>query len=254
MAVAILAVGIFALPNTMSLFAGQHVWYDIGDSGNQIPCKKCHADVYEEYTLTGVHGTLSNGTASNSPGDKPDEACGACHRVDLSEINYTFGSGDGTGSTPGEEAHAAAVISCMVCHQINNSGGYPAAGGFNLSSFDVSTPFQYTNATNPGTNAAHNAFIAQAIADDTLQDSNEACIACHTMIGVKLNWTHARSLEFDVGVGDTQTTPTGVHNWTMSNWDVNGTASATVWGNTTGAGNTSYGAIDWPGNVDGIYS
>jgi hypothetical protein len=257
MAVAIVTIGIFALPSTLSLFAGQHVWYDIGDSGNQIPCKKCHADVYEEYTFTGVHGTLSDGSASNSIGANPDKACGACHRLaNITNPNaaMTFGSGDGTGSVPGVEAHAAAVISCMACHQLNNTGGYPAAGGFNVSSFTgISTPFQYDNTTNPGTNAAHNAFIAEAIEDDTLQDSNEACLACHTMIGVKINWTHAQSLEFDIGIGSPMTTGTGVHNWTMSDWSVNGTANATVWGNTSGNGSTSYWS-DWPGDVEGIYS
>lgn len=255
MAIAIVAVGIFALPSTLSLFAGQHVWYDIGDDGNQIPCKKCHADVYEEYLLTGVHGTLSGGASSNVTGADPDAACGACHRLDsITNPNaaMTFGSGDGTGSTAGEEAHAAAVISCMACHQLNNTGSYPAAGGFNQTAFVYSTNFNYTDSDHPGTYAAHNAFISEALNDDTLQDSNEACLACHTQIAVKIDWTHARSLEFDIDVGSPQTTATGVHNWTMSNWATNGTASATVWGNTTGAGSTSYSS-DWPGNIDDIY-
>ena len=260
LALAVVVVGIFALPSTLSLFAGQHVWYDIGDEGNQVPCKKCHADVYEEFLLSGVHKTLAEGSDANSSflgtGYNVDTACGACHRVNLSEIGWTFGSGDTDGSTPGKEAHAAAVISCMVCHQLNNTGGYPGAGGFNVSSFDVTTPYMYDNNTNPGAEAAHNAFIAEAIKDDTLKDSNEACIACHTYIAVKINWTHAQSLEFDVGIPDDpdqMTTPTGVHNWTMTNWDVNGTASATVWGNTTGAGSTDYDS-NWPGDVDGVYN
>jgi hypothetical protein len=258
MVIAVVAIGIFALPTTLSLFAGQHVWYDISDDGNQVPCKKCHADIYEEYVLSanGVHGTLSGGNQT-AAGDDPDAACGACHRLaDITNPNAAMTFADGGpngGSTPGEEAHAAAVISCMACHQLNNTGGYPAAGGFNITSFSgVTSPFVYTNASNPGTNAAHNAFIAEAIDDDTLQDSNEACLACHTMIGVKINWTHARSLEFDIDIGDPQTTDSGVHNWTMSNWAVNGTATATVWGNTTGAGSTNYSS-DWPGELDSIY-
>ena len=267
MLIAVLAIGIFALPSTMSLFAGQHVWYDLSDEENDVPCIKCHADIYGEYvmSLNGVHGTLSNGSQTE-PGDDPDAACGACHRLaDITNDNaaMTFAdgwvSGDPNGSTPGEEAHAAAVISCMACHQLNNTGGYPMAGGFNVSSFDLTTPtpFNYSYGNYTGTNAAHNAFIAEAINDDTLQDSNEACIACHTMIAVKINWTHARSLEFDVGLPDDpdeMTTPTGVHNWTMSNWSVNGTANATVWGNTTGAGNTTYYSDNWPGNLDSIYN
>ena len=260
MLIAVVAIGIFALPTTLSLFAGQHVWYDLSNQANDVPCKKCHADVYEEYMLSanGVHGTLSGGSQTE-PGDDPDAACGACHRLanitnDNAQIIFADGwvSGDSNGSTPGEGAHAAAVISCMACHQLNNTGGYPMAGGFNQSSFTVTTPFNYTDTDRPGTYAAHNPFISEAIKDDTLQDSNEACLACHTMIGVKINWTHARSLEFDIDIGDPQTTDTGVHNWTMSNWATNGTATATVWGNTTGAGSTDYSS-DWPGELDSIY-
>jgi hypothetical protein len=264
MAVAVVAIGIFALPSTVSLFAGQHVWYDLNENkGNDVPCKKCHADIYEEYMMAanGVHGTLSGGNQTTA-GDDPDAACGACHRltnITNSNANYTFASGwldnDPSGSTPGVEAHAAATIACMACHQLNNTGNYPGAGGFNITAYDyVSSPYMYSNSSNPGTYAAHNAFIAQAINDTTLQDSNEACIACHTYIAVKINWQHARSLEFDVGLGDPITTPEGPHNWTMSNWDYNKSeiANVTVWGNTSGNGSVEY-HNNWPGNVDSIY-
>jgi len=32
MAIAVIAIGIFALPSTVSLFSGQHSWYDLGAS------------------------------------------------------------------------------------------------------------------------------------------------------------------------------------------------------------------------------
>ena len=264
MLIAILAVGIFALPSTMSLFAGQHVWYDLSGTDNQIPCEKCHADIYEEYLMTGAHGNLSGGIGSGSPGSDVSQACGACHRVNTS--GWTYASGDGTGSIPGEEAHAAATIACMACHNAVNASSAdawvaPYAGGFiemnsttttGLSSENQSE-WQYATADNIGTYAAHNAFVIEALEDNTLQDANEACIACHTYIAVKINWTHARSLEFDVGLDEPVTLePSGVHNWTMTNWAVNGTANATVWGNTTGFGSTN--GTGWPGDIDGIYT
>ncbi len=262
LAVAVVAVGIFALPSTVSLFAGQHVWYNISGPGNNLPCEKCHADIFEEYTMdaNGVHKTLAGGTGAKSwqlgTGAEPRRACGACHRV--SSVG-TFASGDGSGSTPGEEAHAAATIACMACHNAHNLSGTgwnaPYAGGFkemNASGQNLSK-WQYSKPGHNGTYAAHNAFIIEALKDDTLQDANEACLACHTNIAVKINWTHARSLEWDIDIGKPQTTSFGVHNWTMSNWSTNGTARATVWGNTTGNGSTSYHS-NWPGNVDNIYS
>ena len=64
-------------------------------------------------------------------------------------------------------------------------------------------------------------------------------------------WTHARSLEFDVELGDPINTTYGPHNWIVTDWSYNGTANATVWGNTTGYGNTSWWS-EWQGKVPGV--
>lgn len=249
MSIAVVTVGTFALPATMSLFAGQHYWYNLNAEGNQVPCEKCHADIFEELDLSDVHVNFTGGTAGAA--DRRD--CEACHRADA---RFNYSKGDGAGSyTPGTKAHAASVVACMLCHELGASNvstlaGYPATG-FNITGLATSE-FNYSNGTYTGEYEAHNAFIARAIDNTTLQDSNEACVTCHTHVAVKINWTHARSLEFDIGIGTPMTTDVGVHNWTLSNWAVNGTANAIVWGNTTGAGNTS--GTNWPGNVDGIYS
>jgi len=282
--VTIVAIGIFALPSTVSLFAGQHVWYDLSAGTNDVPCEKCHADVYEEMQ-SGANGAHRNLT------------CAMCHRTPFHNTynpssghyeatsNYTYASGEGGGSTPGKEAHAAATIECMDCHGIKLDGGhfkhtedpeydsgnencwkchgtspsnaksrgewdFISAGGFG---FDTTTTDSGKPYPDTGEKAAHLKFVLDAINDTTMKGANEACIACHTHIAVKLNWTHARSLEFDIGLDDPVTdTSTGVHNWNMTGWTHNGTANATVWGNTTGNGSTSY-HDNWPGNVDGIY-
>ena len=36
-----------------------------------------------------------------------------------------------------------------------------------------------------------------SISNPDMEDANEACVACHTGIAVKINWTHAYSLEFN---------------------------------------------------------
>jgi len=51
MAIAVVAIGIFALPSTVSLFNGQHSWYDLTDYSEghtTVPCEKCHADIADE--------------------------------------------------------------------------------------------------------------------------------------------------------------------------------------------------------------
>ena len=129
MLIAVVAVGLIALPNTVSLFAGQHYWYAVNDTGNNVPCEKCHADVFEELNqsigATGFHDFNGNNIA-----DKND--CAACHRNDAS---ITYASDNGTKWVSGKEAHAASVVACMLCHQWNagsalhNSGDAgPAAG------------------------------------------------------------------------------------------------------------------------------
>ena len=254
------ALGVLVLPSTVSMFAGQHYWYSLSGEGNDVPCEKCHADVFEELSKSEFHTHWeASGWNPNVTGEADRYDCAACHRSNLS-ITYANVSGSFKSYTPGKEAHAASVVACMMCHQINASQATSApgyyAGGFNISEWEkkgiISSPFNYSSASNPGTFEAHNAFIAMAIKNGTLQDSNEACIACHTYVAVKINWTHARSLEFDVSLGEPATTATGPHNWTITNWDYNGTAKATVWGNTSGYGNTSYYS-EWPGNVDNIY-
>ena len=72
--IALVGIGVFALPSTMALFAGQHSFYNIDATGNQIPCQKCHGDVKAE---------LSGGSAktgSNAP--HATFECEYCHRAE----------------------------------------------------------------------------------------------------------------------------------------------------------------------------
>ena len=332
--IAFTALGVVVLPQTVSMFAGQHYWYTLSSSpgeedfGGQVPCEKCHADVADEMSqLVTIHsGETGYGRMK----------CTYCHRTFnldnnakggqipinqtyYSKYYYTYATVKQSYEQyePGKEAHAATTVPCMYCHSGSGAGWYhpygftskscschgtadnggptgdwreyyyhgdrfftgcfandsncpkwpanygqeiagecikchgtgppiyiPPAGGFNLTA----------NTTDTGSMAAHKAFVLEAIKDDTLTDANEACIACHTGVAVKINWTHARSIEFDIGFGKPFTTPEGPHNWTVTEWTYNRTAKATVWGNTTGNASTTYGEIEWPGNIGNIYS
>ncbi|OFV66647.1 MAG: multiheme cyctochrome [Candidatus Syntrophoarchaeum butanivorans] len=281
---AIIALGIFALPQTAALFSGQHSWYNLGTGGNDLPCEKCHGDIAAEMnSLVSAH--------SGETGYGRFE-CDYCHRTfDLNDygaapsqnINqsifsryyYTYASGDGTGSTPGKEAHAASTVPCMYCHSGEDVGGYhmhdsntlycschgpsdggsdyyyhgdrfytgksnddqgecmkchqlignyvlyvPPAGGFNLTA----------NATDTGSRAAHKKFVLDAIADSRMEDANEACIGCHTEVGVNISWTKNTVLDFTASenetgswtitdfqaTGDNTTESSYMNNWTKS--------------------------------------
>src|SRR5574340_536068 len=81
--IALIGIGVFALPSTMSLFAGQHSFYNIDATGNQVPCQKCHGDVKAELTTTGY--SAKTGTK----GPHADFKCEYCHRAEAG-----FASGD----------------------------------------------------------------------------------------------------------------------------------------------------------------
>jgi len=225
-----LAVVAIVLPPTVSLFLGQHNWYDIDAAGNQIPCQKCHADIYEELNQSGSNYHKNAGT----PGVADEDDCRFCHQANES---ITYAKGDGTYQA-GVEAHAASTISCAYCHLDPGVSGAPPAGGFGLANSTF-----YSNDT--GSAAAHLDFVTSAATDPLLEDSNEACIACHTHVAVKINFTHYGAMEFDVNYN----TLTGEYE--TSNYKINTSTGVTnvIWGNASGTGwvNTYPGSANWPG-------
>ena len=258
LAIGVIAIGIFALPSTVSLFSGQHAWYNISGGDYILPCKKCHADIYEEYVMgiNGVHKTLAGGNGSESwdlgTDYNVDRACYQCHRVVYeNRTNITYASGEGTGSTPGKEAHAASTVACMACHEFNTSySGAPAAGGFedpygNASGLGITDDiaedpvtgfkFNYNDSAHPGGHAAHQGFIEGAINFTRMEDANEACLGCHTNIPVKITWTHARNLEFNATYDKSLNLPPTHFN--TSDYEANGTVKVTSYGNHTGGAN-----------------
>jgi hypothetical protein len=74
--VALVSVGVFALPSTVALFAGQHGFVNIDPTGNQIDCIKCHGDIQAE--LQSEHST-----ATGTDGPHADMACEFCHRLQI---------------------------------------------------------------------------------------------------------------------------------------------------------------------------
>ena len=219
---AIIAIGIFALPQTMALFSGQHSWYKLGPGGNDIPCEKCHGDIAAEMidSSNGAHRNLT---------------CAMCHRTCFA--NYTYASGEGTGSTPGKEAHAASTVECMACHGIYHDSGvwdhwsyaeysdcskchwngvytdFISAGGFGIE--DPAHPGHNTTDTDTGEKAAHRAFVLESMNNSLMEGANEACIGCHTRVGVNISWTKNTVLDFTASENETGS-------WTITDFQATG--------------------------------
>ncbi len=205
---AVVAVGMFALPQTMALFAGQHNFYDTitsGSSGNAIPCEKCHADIAEELSQPGAVNSAHLG-----------QDCFGCH-MSTAPTNEGLTWTKNAGTNPERAAadfHAAALVACLDCHG--------AAGPGN----DARSIFN-------GSAEAHKPFVNSASADDPanktnlLKGANEACIGCHTHVAVDINWQHRYMLVMNATVNDN-------HVWTVDNFAAAGTADIETYGNQTG--------------------
>ena len=73
------------------------------------------------------------------------------------------------------------------------------------------TPFNSDN----GTEAAHKQFVLDAMEDDLMEGTNEACVACHTRVGVNITWTKNEYLEFTATEGSEG-------NWTIPGFAAGG--------------------------------
>ncbi len=185
LSIAVLTVGLFAMPSTVSLISGQHAFIAYNDDNQTLSCVACHADV----TVTGVHGNgtsytdqLTNytsnfnesrwlGTAgyANWEADK-GASCRGCHvpgQVNTSlVIPLNSGGGNLTNVTG---VHIAVRAQCTNCHD-------QAAYGFNSSSNPVEAhrPLQ-ASAENLTAGSSNLTYISS---------NDRACIVCHTWAGI----------------------------------------------------------------------
>jgi nitrate/TMAO reductase-like tetraheme cytochrome c subunit len=190
LALAVVAIGIVVLPQTIAMFAGQHDWYDTTLPGNQVLCAKCHADIFQELSQGGTSSV--NGLHRTQIGD--NTGCDSCHVTTAPALeNLTQG--------PGGQFHAAASPACLDCHSGTGGGGKSALEIVN------------------GTEEVHKAFINQSVIAKFLKGSNEACISCHTHIGVNITWTKATTIQF---AATEVVLPDGSHSWTVGSFNATG--------------------------------
>ncbi len=184
LAFAIIAIGLFVLPNTMSMFVGQHRWYSVRTASQQYDmCERCHfAEVGEWKANTGAHAEYKSWYTATGGGDP---GC-FCHQINMTRlqqfsINTTnvssygyvfFNQSGNVGDNPSTWAnawrnkttpHAATTIFCIDCH--------------------LNATAQLTKNTE-----AHKAFFEQA-SNGSLNPAatnNTPCMACHTMVGLNV--------------------------------------------------------------------
>ncbi|MBE8538904.1 hypothetical protein [Geoglobus acetivorans] len=162
--IVLIAATSLAMVNTVSLFVGQHYFYDLS-SGYNEKCLKCHADIYDEMLFT-PHHRLVDG----QPGLNGDE-CYVCHRSE--DIQY------GNATTPGKEAHSASIMYCGNCH-LNST----IAARYNAPLAD---DIYSTNEVHKML-AFHSALDFPVTGSNLLRKESEACIACHADVRVNITF------------------------------------------------------------------
>lgn len=151
---AVVAIGMFALPSTLAMYSGQHEFV----GADEVDCNKCHG------STDAIYGELSAGTAHEL------FTCKQCHG--FSNATLTTPNANGT------EGHAATVaISCVDCHA--ESALYLTIG----LDPDALTVVQEFGATD----AAHAAMYTTYSSGDL----DDLCIGCHTTVAMSSNVTYS---------------------------------------------------------------
>lgn len=212
LSIAVISVGLFAMPSTLSLFAGQH---SFDKAGNTTICAKCHSDVLSEINSGGYHKSLIGAT---------DNACKGCHTADRIKSSLIYGgnrSADGTkynySSTTNYAGLNLSSGTFVYANSTDNETGYDFGGGVHAA---VTVECVWCHGEVNLTNDAHTVYASYANGNVTqLRGSNAACIGCHTKALVNMTWVRKAgynttyyfdngSLQFDTTTQTTNTTYT----------------------------------------------
>lgn len=236
LSVAVIAVGLFALPSTMSLFSGQHTWYNL----DEFPCQKCHQDIYDE--LTSVSNPYHEGFEASY-----GNACARCHvspnatnfnktgaNMSLGQwIAYASKSTAITGSVS-FTAHAAITVECLACHGTSSTAYANKIQG----SSEAHRDFYYASVSDKEVGDVNYSSLKAAGIITTapqwysttgnqtvvkLKGTNTACIGCHTHATVNITWKRSIGYEMTANV-------------TNAGWDVNFTGVSSTTSTTTTSG------------------
>ncbi|MCX9014653.1 MAG: multiheme c-type cytochrome [Candidatus Methanoperedens sp.] len=203
LSVAVIAVGLFAMPSTLSLFSGQHTFYD----GVNVSCAKCHQDIEDEIKSTAneVHTSM--------------DTCEGCHRTETSWYSNTSTGADIKNSTwrlsnvsnVSIKAHAAVTVECLACHGKYNSSKKWGVAEQIQSASEAHRDFYWGSVSDKEIGDINYSSIAAAQgaagasvspswydtagpANQTvikLKGTNTACVGCHTHAAVNITWTRS---------------------------------------------------------------
>lgn len=212
--IAILAIGLFALPNVLSVYTGSHTWGDPKDNG--IQCERCHQTIYDEMRAQS-YSTHTPHAFMDDYGEIRYFECLECHTIEY-DIEERFRNGVIGDEEPG---HTVTTTDCMACHgDVPNGEEMHDLGekyGMVFSWADITNPNSYCHKCHDidlegGNGFDINAFICN-IDVELMQDAhgnfyndvlvetgsaNKACLGCHSNIDINITWNETDTLSMTV--------------------------------------------------------
>ena len=153
---AVMAIGMFALPSTLAMYTGQHDFVN----GSNVNCTRCHGAgdaIYEEINGSDMHTQFS---------------CRDCH-------GYSGVYNTVTPNTNNSTGHAGTLgVMCLDCH----TDGTTIAATLLTDDMDTNG-VSITDEFNMST-AAHNDMFD--FYNQASEDLDLMCIACHTTVTLNL--------------------------------------------------------------------
>ena len=157
---AVVAIGMFALPSTLAMYTGQHNF----TNGSNVDCDKCHGtndDIYAELIGGDAHQTFS---------------CKDCH-------GYSTNLG-GSPNTNNSTGHAATLgVMCLDCHADENAAASALniTAAYNMDNNSMTIVDEFNQDT-----AAHKD-LYDYYNTTGIGNLDEMCIACHTKSAVNIS-------------------------------------------------------------------
>src|SRR3989304_8800689 len=115
--IAVVAIGVFALPSSLSVGAGQHKFTTVQSAGAvNAFCSQCHGGA--DAIATELSQSDNSKVSSFAAKIHVSQTCGSCHAITEGYANA------GSGIDVQGDEHAAKLPSCLKCHasKINTVG------------------------------------------------------------------------------------------------------------------------------------
>ena len=255
--IAVLVLGIYVLPSATAKFAGSHTWEFNASTGvTGLKCGKCHVYIVSEINNSNAKALAGNAITAHLNASNATEYIGKGKPLNFSGPGATWDATydnvcwmchvvEGGASVSGTHTR----VTIRVCTDVDCHGNYnnQSDDGGTVTSCDIwgEDHCNVTGRINNTADAHRNFYYPLTRYTSPYGNENGgqydygfvACLACHTHVGLDLNFTRPNKLSARFNLtamtGSTQTSPWNITklevNTSSTNTTVGGKAPGSVW-------------------------